>query len=398
MVRSIRIGRPHARDHRAYSALMDKWKRFERLTAALHVLRMQGAAVTWNDEINGYQIDVSVRFRFGWYDYLVVVECKDHSRPAERKDIAAFATTIEQTGASKGVFVSAAGFQSGAQDLARLKNIDTFTLTEMPDDWSAAVLATIRTPFLGVRNVRFRVRGTETWKRVPDAVCPYFLTHARLIGRNGGNVSVEQAMKPGIPSDWRERRGRWTAGTVLDGEWNIHFRGGPPIPADVLEVELETFAEPFTITATRPPEMRSSTIVFTNSQTNESQQFRENDLPFGFDTIMEAGRYYRDVQGREYYCEAVDSDILTLVLLASVQNGKVMWAQGQATKAQVRGRYTEITDSVSVERLRAAHDTWLDVKGKGLTVSYGFFADSEKSTIYIPPGFFDSPNRSTDRE
>jgi hypothetical protein len=377
---------------------MENWKRFERLTAALHILQMQGAAVTWNDEINGYQIDVSVRFRFGSYEYLVIVECRDHSRPVERKDIAAFATTIEQTGANKGVVVSAAGFQSGAHNLARLKSIDTFILSEMPDDWPVTVLATIRTPFLGIRKVRFRVRGTETWKRVPDAVCPYFLTHARLIGRNGRNVSVEQAMKPGIPSDWRQRRGRWTAGTVLDGEWNIDFRGEQPIPADLLEVELETFAEPFTITATRPPEMRSSTVVFTNSLTNESQQVREDDLPFGFDTVMEAGRYYRDVQGCEYYCEAVDSDILTLVLLASVQNGKVMWAQGQATKTQVKFRYAEITDRVSVERLRAAYDTWLDVKGKGLTVSHGFFADPEKSTIYTPPGFFDSPNRSTDQD
>jgi hypothetical protein len=27
-----------------------KWKRFERLTAALHVLQMQGATVKWHDK------------------------------------------------------------------------------------------------------------------------------------------------------------------------------------------------------------------------------------------------------------------------------------------------------------------------------------------------------------
>lgn len=58
-----------------------KWKHFERLVAAIHKVAQQGADVLWNEEINGRQFDVVIRFEEGLYHYLIVVECKDLFQP-----------------------------------------------------------------------------------------------------------------------------------------------------------------------------------------------------------------------------------------------------------------------------------------------------------------------------
>jgi hypothetical protein len=53
-----------------------KWKKFERVVAAIHVAENSGATVTWNEHINGRQFDVAIRFKFQFYDYLTLIECK----------------------------------------------------------------------------------------------------------------------------------------------------------------------------------------------------------------------------------------------------------------------------------------------------------------------------------
>src|SRR5262245_10392338 len=123
---------------------MEKWERFERLAAGLHVLQLKGARVKWDDHINGYQIDVSARFGHGPYEYLQIHECRDHRRRVTRDDVAAFVVKVEQTGANKGVFISAVGFQSGARKLAALKGVELFVLAEIPDDWPDRVLVSTR--------------------------------------------------------------------------------------------------------------------------------------------------------------------------------------------------------------------------------------------------------------
>src|SRR6185369_6780888 len=114
-----------------------KWKKFERVVAAIHRAEAKGAAVSWNDNINGRQFDVVIRFKFQFYEYLVIVECKDHCRPVEAKEIDAFVTKSADAHANKAVVVSSQGFQTGAVDVAKKHNIELFTLTEvqaMPED------------------------------------------------------------------------------------------------------------------------------------------------------------------------------------------------------------------------------------------------------------------------
>ena len=100
-----------------------KWKKFERVVAAIHVAEHSGATVTWNDHINGRQFDVVIRFKFQFYEYLTLIECRDEQRRVEAGDVDAFVTKSRDAGANKAIIVSSSGFQSGAKTIAERHNI-----------------------------------------------------------------------------------------------------------------------------------------------------------------------------------------------------------------------------------------------------------------------------------
>jgi hypothetical protein len=131
-----------------------KWKNFEKIVAGIHMLQFEGAEVKFDDHILGRmsktrrQIDVSIRFMQGFYDYLTIVECKDISRKVEITDVAAFKQKMEDVGAQHGVIVSVHGFQKGGIGTAEFSNIDLFTLTEIKSDWTKNIKAKVFTlPF-----------------------------------------------------------------------------------------------------------------------------------------------------------------------------------------------------------------------------------------------------------
>jgi hypothetical protein len=131
-----------------------KWKKFEKLITGIHMLTAEGAEVKFNDHILGKrsgsnrQIDVSIRFKQGFYDYLAIVECKDYGTKVEMGEVEAFRTKMEDVGAMHGIMVSPHGFQKGAITTAEAYNIELFTLTEVKSDWTKKIKADVLTlPF-----------------------------------------------------------------------------------------------------------------------------------------------------------------------------------------------------------------------------------------------------------
>lgn len=61
---------------------------------------------------------------------LVVIECKRHSRPIERDHLLTLWAKKEDVSAHKAMAFATCGFQSGALDYARSKNIATITFVE----------------------------------------------------------------------------------------------------------------------------------------------------------------------------------------------------------------------------------------------------------------------------
>lgn len=93
--------------------------RYESVVAAIHRDFAQDATVTENELIEGKsgifrQIDVAIRADIAGYKCLVIVECKDYSRPVEIGKVDELIGKMDDVGAVKAVLVSDSGFTEGA--------------------------------------------------------------------------------------------------------------------------------------------------------------------------------------------------------------------------------------------------------------------------------------------
>lgn len=88
-----------------------------------------------------HKIDILWKFNDGLVDHTVIVECKDHGRPAELGDIQKFHSTLSDIpGQPRGVFVSRSGYQSGARDYAECHGIKLYELRKpTQDDWKGRI-------------------------------------------------------------------------------------------------------------------------------------------------------------------------------------------------------------------------------------------------------------------
>jgi hypothetical protein len=100
----------------------------ERIVAGIQSATMDQAEVTWNELINGRQFDVVARFNLGAHRFLMIYEVRNRSRPTSAMDIEAFVTKARDNCANKMVFVNRAGFQKGADTVAKRHGVDLFTI------------------------------------------------------------------------------------------------------------------------------------------------------------------------------------------------------------------------------------------------------------------------------
>lgn len=110
---------------------------FERFVAAAFGSighRVAGLRVTHQSVEHGvdgdYSIDVSVRFQFGGFDYVNLVEAKRHKNPIKRDVVQILDSKVRSVGAHKGIIFSTSPFQSGAIDFAGAHGIALVTVTE----------------------------------------------------------------------------------------------------------------------------------------------------------------------------------------------------------------------------------------------------------------------------
>jgi hypothetical protein len=103
------------------SQLVKDWGGFERLVAKLHdtgTVQVEHDVVLTGKSGAPRQCDVVIRHREGLYEHLIIVECKYWQDNVSRLHVDALATTVKDLKASKGVIMTAKGFQSGAKTLA----------------------------------------------------------------------------------------------------------------------------------------------------------------------------------------------------------------------------------------------------------------------------------------
>ncbi len=111
------------------------WKKFEELAAAIQRDLAPEAKVTENAKLVGKsgtprQIDILVEQDAGQFDLRIVVDCKDHKKPVDVKDVEAFLGLVEDVGAHKGAMVAANGFTDTAKARASDAGLDLFRLVD----------------------------------------------------------------------------------------------------------------------------------------------------------------------------------------------------------------------------------------------------------------------------
>lgn len=84
------------------------------------------------------QIDVLITHQVGLYQHKILVECRYWKQKIKRTHVDAMAFAVKDLGASKGVFFTTKGYQSGAKTVAEKNNIDLFLVREPTDaEWGS---------------------------------------------------------------------------------------------------------------------------------------------------------------------------------------------------------------------------------------------------------------------
>lgn len=87
-----------------------------------------------------HQIDVLIEQSNGLQSIRTAIECKYWNKRVPRDRVLAFVGVLEDTNIEKGVIVSKEGFQSGAMEVAKARNIDLVEMREPKDaDWEGRI-------------------------------------------------------------------------------------------------------------------------------------------------------------------------------------------------------------------------------------------------------------------
>jgi Restriction endonuclease len=123
--------------------LISDWGGFEKLVAKLHEtgnVEVQHDVTLIGKSGAPRQIDVLVRHREGFYDHLIIVECKYWKDHVKRLHVDALITAVDDLKASRGVIFSMNGFQEGAVLAAESAAIELFQVRELTD-WRQRILS-----------------------------------------------------------------------------------------------------------------------------------------------------------------------------------------------------------------------------------------------------------------
>lgn len=339
---------------------INKWKLFERLVAAIHLIDESISNVRWNDKINGRQFDVTIRTRKGFYDYLTVIECKNFSESVPVKEVEAFVTKSRGVGAHKAIMVSSTDFQSGAEDVAKQHSIDLFTLktvTEAPCELDSGKTGHA----LNIYDVKLRFPGKQKKNTLvlPEErnMLPYLIKHT-IFARQGNLTSLSSLIEndrqqlsedatdsaqifrhsfPSVTTVKTPILGRECTITSLSFKYEL-------VPAKLLDGDA--VLDPSLVNVV------FAKYYYENVITKEQFIIPRKDIKIGFDTVLEEGKFYENPALEFcYYCERIAADLATIFLVESYQHGDL--CQGRfSQKLEHAKHYVEINDKKEVARLK----------------------------------------------
>jgi hypothetical protein len=100
------------------------WRSFEEFVARIYKEIDPNAEVKHNEEVEGRQIDVTIRKKVVGIDLLIIIQAKWYNKPVQVTHVDAFESVIKEVGASKGILVCNKGFTKGAKEKAARVKIE----------------------------------------------------------------------------------------------------------------------------------------------------------------------------------------------------------------------------------------------------------------------------------
>jgi hypothetical protein len=331
-------------------------RRFERLVAAIHHAESTGANVVWNDVIDGRQFDVTVRFQFGLHSYLTVIECKDYASKVSVDKVDALVTKARDVNANKVILISSKGFQSGCFPVAERHGIQLLVLSETTDT-SIPELVERLTPGLNIYNVRFTKTDSSEIIEFEDwgGRMAYLMNHAKLISKDGEKTPNS------VVDEWQ-----LTHPTLdLDNKNDIEILLPPgtelcePHGHPVAVRSMLFTCTLIELAIPKHPVLDNHVLQGVRTRVELRDPIgsihhaaRLGDLPLGFDSPVQPGKFYElPSMFNRYYCEKIEDNLVTWILLESYQHGHLVQVT-YTQKIKYSSNYVEVTDRAIIHRLQ----------------------------------------------
>lgn len=333
-------------------------KRLERLVAAIHHAASSGAVVTWDDEIAGRQFDVTIRFTFGTYSYLTVIECKDYSSKVPVEKVDALVTKARDAKANKAVMVSSKGFQSGCFSVAERHDVQLLVLTESSAPGVEDIIARM-VPGVNVFDVGFQQPGGGADFEFEDwgGRLSYLMEQSKVVfARDDSSKTPNQLI------------GEWLLSSppldpAEENDCLLPFPSGsqllvPHEPARIVQcirfkcrlIEVGVPKGPVLDNHVRAG--LAERVELRDSKGNLHHTAQVSKLPLRFDSPLKEGKFYEQAAlFNRYYCERISGDLVHWVLVESYQFGRLVQARF-TQKLEYAAVYVEVVDEVILARLR----------------------------------------------
>lgn len=351
--------------------MIDDSEYLERIVAGIHAVSGDGAEVRWNQRINGRQFDVVVRFSLGTLSYLVLVEVKNKKRKASAEDVEAFVTKARDQNANKAVFVTAAGFQSGAIKIASRHGVDLFTISfpenefELPDaeqliflDEGSDLKPQPRLEITGKELVNAFESITLIYKNGSRIEMPteqsqleYYAQTTKLKDNSSLQDIIRNADHPRPALDSTERLLiQLPRPQLIQPRDEYFFPKGKVIALDCKITGRMSYLLSGNLKI--PLSMLRSPIVYTNVVSGELYRYRLGQLPLGGEDAIEGDFYCVHHPLRYYQCASIRGDEVTWHLIESFQNDQLV--SGTFRQKTVYAKhYIRVTDPRIRRRLEA---------------------------------------------
>ena len=311
---------------------MKKWKVFEKVVAAVHRVEAEGGTVSWNEQIGGRQFDVAIRFKKAFYDFLVVIECKDESRSVSVDAVEAFVTKSRDAGADKGVMASSSGFQSGCVGVAERHNVDLITVTQeviVPED----ALTGLMTPALRAFDFTLNLADGSA-VQLPEARGELgWLLRTLCVDRFRGERS--QTSLQAIFEHEMYQNGKEVS--LKEQEFTVAMEAGTTVTlpysddvAGLASISFSCFLDTINVLTYSglDPNLQFNSYIVENARTGVRRNLSVVGTPLDAGTTILAGNYYfMPSLESYYYCLQVEGGIGHFLLVESYQLNELFQAE-----------------------------------------------------------------------